>query len=419
MKYVGIDWASDVHAVVLIASDGSRLAAWDVPHHANGVASLLAKLAATGGPEEVKVGIESGAPLMVDQLLEAGYSVYVLNPKQSERSRDRFSPAGAKDDLRDAAAIADAIRTDAGALRPLEPDSELTQELRLRDRARTHLVEQRVRVANRLRQVLARYHPALLRLQRGTEDAFLLALLAAYPDPATARTARPARVLRLLREHRIRVLDTEDVIAILREPSFVVSPGVVSACRDEALSLAKQIALLSQEIREAEAKLRSLFEEHPDRELMRSLPGLRDTLTIRVRAELGDRRAREGHAKRVQTYGGTAPVTRSTGQRGRRSRRPHVAMRRGCNRILQAALFHMARTSRARSGWADAYYRWRIGRGDSDADATRSLSNKWAKILAAVLRTRTPYDEARHVTLLRARGVEWLPQALDEHKEAA
>lgn len=39
--------------------------------------------------------------------------------------------------------------------------------------------------------------------------------------------------------------------------------------------------------------------------------------------------------------------------------------------------------------------------------ASRTLSNKWAKILHAVLRTRTPYDEARHVATLLARQVPW------------
>jgi transposase len=37
----------------------------------------------------------------VDVLLDRGFCVYSINPKQLDRLRDRFSVAGAKDDRRD------------------------------------------------------------------------------------------------------------------------------------------------------------------------------------------------------------------------------------------------------------------------------------------------------------------------------
>lgn len=39
---------------------------------------------------------------IVETLLERGFRVYVVNPKQLDRFRDRFTVAGAKDDRRDA-----------------------------------------------------------------------------------------------------------------------------------------------------------------------------------------------------------------------------------------------------------------------------------------------------------------------------
>jgi hypothetical protein len=39
---------------------------------------------------------------IVETLLERGFNVYSINPKQLDRFRDRFSPAGAKDDSREA-----------------------------------------------------------------------------------------------------------------------------------------------------------------------------------------------------------------------------------------------------------------------------------------------------------------------------
>jgi hypothetical protein len=415
MKYAGIDWATDRHFVALEDADGKVLEEWSVEHTPEAVAGLLVRLEREGGTREVVVGVESGAPLVTDQLLLAGYTVYALNPKQADRFRDRYAPAGSKDDRRDARVIADAVRTDSGRLKPLEHDGPLTEELRMRDRARTRLVGQRTRYGNQLRQVLSRYYPALLDLGRAMHDPFLAALLRAYPEPGSARAARLPRLRRLVAEHRIRTVDAEGLQALLHRPGFAVPRHVIAACRDEALDLVAQIELLDGQIRAADRRLGELFEGHPDRELLESLPGLGACLAIRVCAELGDHRARTADATTLQAFAGTAPVTRRSGKRGVSS----ITMRRGCNRVLQAALFHMARTSVHRSPWARAYLRHLRRRGLRHAKAVRSLSNKWAKILAAVLRTRRRYDEVTHVEDLLRNRVPWALGLDSSRQEAA
>ena len=44
--------------------------------------------------------------------MERSFAVHSINPKQLDRSRDRHSPAGAKDDRRDARVLASALRND-------------------------------------------------------------------------------------------------------------------------------------------------------------------------------------------------------------------------------------------------------------------------------------------------------------------
>jgi hypothetical protein len=41
--------------------------------------------------------------------MDRGIAVFAINPKQLDRFRDRFSPAGAKDDRRDALVLASAL----------------------------------------------------------------------------------------------------------------------------------------------------------------------------------------------------------------------------------------------------------------------------------------------------------------------
>jgi hypothetical protein len=59
---------------------------------------------------------------VVDTLLERGFHVFALNPKELDRFRDRYTVAGANDDRRDACVLATAPATDQPAFRPLEPE---------------------------------------------------------------------------------------------------------------------------------------------------------------------------------------------------------------------------------------------------------------------------------------------------------
>lgn len=403
MRFVGIDWAQDVHDVALVDEAGTLVDRWRSTHDAVGVGALFERLAREGGPGQLLVGIESGAPLLLDQLLEQGYTIYAINPKQADRFRDRHTSAGAKDDRLDALVLADAVRTDRAKLRPVQRDSDLAEEIRLRDRARSRKVEARNRLSNQLRQVLSRYFPALLGLDRMMHDAFFLDLLRAYPDPRTAAGARMPRLERILSEHRIRAISAKELAERLRAPALLSPTYVVDACRDEALDVAAQLELLNAQIAAADEQLDALLERHPDRDLLLSLPGIAERVSVRVVAEAGDSRDRYGDRSRFQAIAGTSPVTRRSGKRGVKS----ITMRKGCNRTLQATMFTMARCSLAAGGWARAYYDHARTHGMRHAAAVRALSNKWAKILWAVLQSGTCYDEARHLARLQSKGVVW------------
>lgn len=62
--------------------------------------------------------------------MERGFQVYAINPKQLDRFRDRFSPAGAKDDSWDAWVLSDALRTDARCFRAVATLDPTFAELR-------------------------------------------------------------------------------------------------------------------------------------------------------------------------------------------------------------------------------------------------------------------------------------------------
>ena len=72
-------------------------------------------------PGAVAVAIEVPHGPVVDALLDRGFAVHAINPKQLDRLRDRISVAGAKDDRRDARVAAAGLRTDPHLFRPVRP----------------------------------------------------------------------------------------------------------------------------------------------------------------------------------------------------------------------------------------------------------------------------------------------------------
>ena len=98
-------------------------------------------------------------------------------------------------------------------------------------------------------------------------------------------------------------------------------------------------------------------------------------------------RARDYHTLRL--YVGIAPVTKWS---GKRRLRPHVQMRRACNRRLRQAAYHWARVSLLYDGPSRAYYDALRARGHTHGRALRSVIDRWFRILMAMLRPGTLYD---------------------------
>jgi transposase len=135
--FCGIDWAEDHHDVALIDADGKQLAKRRIGDDAAGFAVLLELLAEAGDDTEdpVPVAIETNRGLLVACLRASGRPVFAINPMAVSRYRDRHSVARKKSDAGDALVLANILRTDLAAHRPLAADSELAQAIAVLARA--------------------------------------------------------------------------------------------------------------------------------------------------------------------------------------------------------------------------------------------------------------------------------------------
>ena len=196
--FAGVDWGSQKHQACVLDAVGKVLGERAFEHGGQGLAEMADWLLSFASGEagevgEVGVAIETPRGPVVESLMERGFAVHSMNPKQLDRFRDRFSPAGAKDDRRDARVLASALRTDPHCLRQLEPTDPKVIELREWSRLREDLTRERTRLANRMREQLWRYYPQFLAaIDDDVATPWALDLWRRLPTPTAAQRVREA-----------------------------------------------------------------------------------------------------------------------------------------------------------------------------------------------------------------------------------
>jgi transposase len=395
--FCGIDWAEDHHDIALVDQDGQILARQRITDDAAGLARLLELLTGHGdNPEDpVPVAIETPRGLLVACLRATGRNVYPVNPMAVARYRDRHSVAGRKSDKGDAAVLANVLRTDMHAHRPLPADSELAQAIAVLARAQQDAVWDRTTACNKLRSHLREYYPGILAAFAGTRDGIMRpearAILAAAPAPGDAARLTLAQLRALLRKAgRSRGIDAEAqrLREVLRTEQMRQLPLVEQAMGRQTLALLRQLDAACANASDLEQAAVESFNQHPDAGIITSFPGIGALTGARVLAEIGDDRSRFQDARGLKAYAGSAPITRASGK----SR--SVTHRRIKNNRLAAAGYTWAFAALTASPGARAHYDRRKDAGDRHGAAQRNLFNRLLGCLHHCLATGQHYDEA-------------------------
>jgi len=390
--FVGIDWASQAHAVCVLDDAGRRHWQGSVPHTAEGLTELLGRLRRFLHRGPLRVALERPSGLLVDTLVEAGVEVVPIHPNALKASRPRYSAAGGKSDPGDAFILADLLRTDGHRFRPLRAPSDDTRALRALVRGRDDLVAQRVALANQLRALLERFWPGAAALFADVDSPIALAFLSRYPTPLSAARLGEKRLAQFLGQHAYcGRRPAAALLARLRAaPASQVGEAEAEASGEVVRALIAVLTPLGAHIQQLSAAITAALPQHPDGPLVQSLPRSGAVNAAQILAELGDDRARFPTAEQFAAEGGLAPVTHASGTHHT------VVFRWACNKRLRRALTTFADNSRHASPWAALVYQRARARGCRHPHAIRILARAWARILWRCWQARTPYDVGRH-----------------------
>jgi len=398
--FIGIDWADRKHDVCLQVPDAPKPEVSVLEHRPRVIDAWARQLRERFGGRPIAVCLELARGPIVSALLEYEFFViFPVNPSMLAKYRRAFVPSGAKDDPTDAALALELLRRHPEKVTPLRRESDDMRALRRLVEARRDLVQDRVRVTNRLTFTLKEYFPQVVEWFRDKETDVFGAFLARWPSLQAAQRARRDTIIAFFHAHSVRHTGAIErrINAIQTERPLTTDVAVIQPALAVVATLLPQLRALSAGIARLDADVAKRCAALPDFRLFEDLPGAGPVFSSRLLAAFGERRERFADAAAVQKCVGIAPVTERSGNKH------WVHWRWACSTFLRQTFVEWAASSISQSFWARAFYDSHRAKGSSHNATIRALAFKWIRILFRCWVDRTPYNESRSLAALQKR----------------
>jgi transposase len=395
--FVGIDWATEIHAVCVQDTNGRQVAAFTVQHTAAGLTGLMNRLARIGNPGAMPVGIERPDGRLVDALLDAGHPVVPVKPNAIKTWRDGEVLSGAKSDDGDAEVIAEYLRLRHHRLQLATPYTAETKALRTVTRTRGDLVDMRVATTNQLSALLDAHWPGAKAIFADVESPIALEFLTRYPTARHAAHLGAKRLTAFSAKHGYsgRRTGAELLTRLRAAPTGTTDEVLCEAVRDAVIALVTVLTAVGAALKALSRSVVATLAEHPDAEIFTSLPRSGQINAAQILAEWGDCRQAYDSPDSIAALAGATPVTKESGKHRA------VHFRWACNKRFRVAITTFADNSRHESDWAAKVYAQARNRGHDHPHAVRVLARAWIRVIWRCWNDRTAYDPARHGNAVR------------------
>ncbi len=387
--YGGVDLGGSFHVLHLTDAQGHPIAQHTFGHSGQGIAGMIDHLRQfIGEGMSAAFAVEQPRTAVGETLMAAGFDVFHINPRQTERLRDVQTMSGRKSDRFDSAILANALRTSPAIFSRIWSDVPVLSRLRELSREDDELKDERVRLCNKMRSLIETYFPALLQLCPACDREYFWALFEAAPTPERARQLTVESLLVVKSQFRLSH-DPETVLRVLQEEPLVTAEGIPETHATHILRIIARVRSVDEQRKRCRKEMEACLKEVDQRydnlaSIIASMPGVGVKVLSILLGEAGyefmtcDYRA-------IRSLSGCAPVTRQSGKSSL------TVMRRSCNPRLRYAMFHMARSAKRTDERWKAMYGESRKRGCTSARALRQLADRMLKPMMAMIRTRELY----------------------------
>ncbi|MFJ5071672.1 IS110 family transposase [Kitasatospora sp. NPDC088556] len=377
--WTGVDAGKGHHWAAVVDETGATLWSKKVDNDETAILTALGEILDLADEVHWAVDICGTSSALLLALLAAHGQQAVYVPGRTVNRMAGAYRGEAKTDARDAYVIAETARQRRD-FTAIDVPAQLAADLALLTAHRSDLVADRVRMINRMRDVLTGIFPALERAFDYSAHKGALVLLTGYQTPAALRRRGRARLTAWLANRSVRNADAVAATALeAADVQRTVLPGEDVAAAIVA-DLAAQILALDDRLKRIDKQIRDTFHTHPQAEIIESLPGIGPILGAELVVAAGDLAA-YADAGHLASAAGLVPVPRDSGRRTGNMHRPKRYSRR-----LRRVFYLSAQTSIIKDGPNRDFYLKKRAEGCKHVQAVIALARRRVSVLWALLR---------------------------------
>lgn len=378
----GIDIGSVSHHITILDEEDHILYNQKVSHNLNEFRKTIKQFKKIEKKEkgEISFALEgkNGYSAPFDRiLLDKGFTLYNIDNLKLKRFREAFAGEW-RDDGRDALMLSKMLKLKKyinskreKVFIKIERPSPVTESLKILSRHQQTLIDEKVRLTNRLSKKLLEVCPQVLELGK-LKNKRIIAILAKYPDFSKYKRMTLKSLL------KIKGIGKRQVPFLLKRLNNIEYVGLTDIYKTIILSYAKRISELQEEIKDIDKKLDKIGEKDKSVNHLKTLPGVATKLASRFIGEIGDIN-RFPSEKQLAVYCGIACVNNDSGK-VTKAKAVYKA-----NKICKQTLIIMAGCSIRFIPQCKFYYLKKRAEGKSHNHTLRCLARQLIKVIYKML----------------------------------
>ena len=387
MYIVGIDIGKNHHEASIVSPEGKQIGRslrFATTH--KGADSLMSFIFKNIGNSPCVFGMEATGHYWypIYSFLKAkGYTIYVINPIQSDSLRKMYIRQ-TKNDSIDSFLIAEVIRFGQFGTTSMADENILAmrQLCRYRDSVISSRTEIKLRIGTIMEQIFPEYEKQFSSLWVRTS----MGILEKYLTPENIENAPIDELFEIIKDKSHNRLTRAKAISIKEAAADTFGIKIAQdAFSFQLKQLIDRMNFLDKQIEALDCQILEYYEKFDC--YLHTIPGIGMIAAATILAEIGDINRFKSSSALV-AFAGIDPTVRQSGEFSS----THNHMSKRGSPYLRHAIFLAATTCSFHNSPLNAYYKKKRDQGKHHLTATGAVARKLTTVIYAVLRDSKPYE---------------------------
>ena len=387
MYIVGIDIGKNHHEASIVSPEGKQIGRslrFATTH--KGADSLMSFIFKNIGNSPCVFGMEATGHYWypIYSFLKAkGYTIYVINPIQSDSLRKMYIRQ-TKNDSIDSFLIAEVIRFGQFGTTSMADENILAmrQLCRYRDSVISSRTEIKLRIGTIMEQIFPEYEKQFSSLWVSTS----MGILEKYLTPENIENAPIDELFEIIKDKSHNRLTKAKAISIKEAAADTFGIKIAQdAFSFQLKQLIDRMNFLDKQIEALDCQILEYYEKFDC--YLHTIPGIGIIGAATILAEIGDI-SRFKNSSSLIAFAGIDPTVRQSGE----FNSTHNHMSKRGSPYLRHAIFLAATTCSFHNSPLKAYYKKKRDQGKHHLTATGAVARKLTTVIYAVLRDSKPYE---------------------------